>query len=351
MADIMKKRFGIAATAVVVSVLSASPAMAGRCGHSYAVDAPITLAKVARACNVSLSALREANTGVDPNYVAPGEHLAIPDEIATATDVPAGGANLEVDDGYGYSPIYKYAEYSEPSYQHSHDGVSQTSAAPVYVSSTATEPYFIRASALGVPSTMREDKNLSYQKLSASRIRNAGISTFPQTPVMMAPARQAPAISVMVSTRGDMLFGEPLSPLMECAVLRRTDEGKIAQVREFKPLPEGRETPVHCAEITNTSLSGPVMLNDKVPVSDFLRYEYEGATPSPVFTVLEGYVSAADAECITLRANDGMVWRIGVPLAPIEMLGKEATIWAELTDAKQCGGLTMNRAVYAERVR
>ncbi len=49
-----------------------------------------------------------------------------------------------------------------------------------------------------------------------------------------------------------------------------------------------------------------------------------------------------------LRADDGMVWRVGVPLAPLEMLGKEATIWAELTDAPHCGGLVMNRAVYAE---
>lgn len=94
-----------------------------------------------------------------------------------------------------------------------------------------------------------------------------------------------------------------------------------------------------------------MVLSNRVRVSDFLRSEYEGSPPSSYVTVLQGYVSKADAECVTLRGDDGMVWQISVPLAPMEMLGKEATIWAELTDSSQCGGLTMNRAVYAERVK
>ncbi len=330
-----RRRLTAAGAASVAALMMATPAMAGRCGHSYPVDAPTTLAKVARACNVSLSAMKEANTGVDPDYVRPGEHLAVPDEIAAA-DVPAGGADLGVDGGYS-SPIYRYAEYTEPA-------APKTAASeqPVYVASS-NDPYFIQASygAAYVP----EDPNLSYQKRSAARIRNAGR---PATPVMLSPMRSYAPETIEISAQTDLITGDPLSPLMECAVLRRQPDGKIKQVREFKPVPEGRETPAHCVDITHASMAAPARNKNRIATSDFLRAEYEGAEPDAFFTVLQGYVSDADAECVTLRADDGMVWRVGVPLAPLEMLGKEATIWAELTDAPHCGGLVMNRAVYAE---
>ncbi|WP_428409267.1 hypothetical protein [Hyphococcus sp.] len=336
----MSKQFGkklaAAGAASVAALLMATPAMAGRCGHSYPVDAPTTLAKVARACNVSLSAMKEANTGVDPEYVRPGEHLAVPDEIASATDVPAGGADLGVDGGYS-SPIYRYAEYSEPA-------APKKAAAdqPVYVASS-NDPYFIQASygAAYVP----EDPNLSYQQRSAARIRNAGR---PATPVMLSPMRSYAPSAVEISANTDLITGDPLSPLMECAVLRRQPNGKIKQVREFKPMPEGRETPSHCVEITHASMAAPAKGADRISSSDFLRSEYETYAPGASFTVLKGYVSYADADCVTLRSDDGMVWRVAVPLAPSEMLGKEATIWAEQTEAPLCGGLVMNRAVYAE---
>lgn len=348
MALITKHRIRLAAAALAAGLVSASPAMAGRCGHSFSVDEPTSLAKVARACNVSLSALREANTGVDPAYVRPGEHLAIPDEIASATDVPSGSANVAVDKSYYDSPIHRYVEYTEPA---RHSGSAKIEPVnPVWVDSQS--PYFVRASAtLGGPRTMREDKTLSYQQLSAARIRNAGLTMAPVRAVT-APGRGSQVNApVMVSTRADMFYGDPLSPLMECSVLRRQESGKIAQVREFKPLPEGREPPAHCAAVVPTATRSPLTLNHRLSASDFLRSEYEGAPPSAEFVVLQGFVSAADAECVTLRSGDGMVWRVGVALAPMEMLGKEATVWAEVTDAPQCGGLAMNRAVYAERLR
>ncbi len=345
------QRLGLVAVAVSTGLLAASPAMAGRCGHSYPVDAPTTLAKVARACNVSLSALREANTGVNPDYVSPGEHLAVPDEISSANDIPSGSANVEVAETYYDTPIYHYAEYTEPARAPAPapSYASPNGVAPTYISSS-TAPYFVRASALSTPVSMRDDKSLSYQQRSAARIRNAGVVSYPSTQVIYSPVRPTAPKSVMISTRGDMMVGDPLSPLMECAVLRRQENGKIKQVREFKPVPEGRDTPAHCTAVTKVSASSPMILNDRIAVSDFLRTEYEGAPVNTMFTVLQGYVSYADAECVTLRSDDGMVWRVGVPLAPMELLGKEATIWAEQTDAAQCGGLTMTRAVYAERV-
>lgn len=342
MAQQMMKRAAAVSAVGVAAVMMATPAMAGRCGHSYAVDAPTTLAKVARACNVSLSALREANTGVNPDYVRPGEHLAVPDEIASATDVPSGGANLGVDGG-GYSaPVYRYVEYTEPA--------APKKAQPeqlIYTSSSG-DPYFIQASytAPYVP----EDQTLSYQKRSAARIRNAGVQQ-PRTPVTLSPMRSYAPKAVTISSNTDLITGEPVSPLMECAVLRRQPSGKIEQVREFKPAPEGRETPAHCTEITEISMAAPLSPQSALAASDFLRSEYETGAPASVYTVLKGYVSHADAECVTLISDDGMRWRVGVPLAPMELLGKETTIWAEQTEAQQCGGLVMNRAVYAEQAQ
>ncbi len=65
------------------AALAAAPAaVAGPCGGVYAVDAPTTLLSVARACSVSVASLREANPGVAPGYVRPGEHLAVPISIS-----------------------------------------------------------------------------------------------------------------------------------------------------------------------------------------------------------------------------------------------------------------------------
>ena len=67
-------------TAISAVIMSSTPALANRCGNSLPVDAPTKLVDVARKCNVNLSELYEANPGVDPGDVRPGEHLAIPDE-------------------------------------------------------------------------------------------------------------------------------------------------------------------------------------------------------------------------------------------------------------------------------
>ena len=88
--------FKLAAMSFIsLAVLAASPASAaGSCGGFYAVDAPTTLNFVARACRVTLASLREANPGVNPGNVRPGEHLAVPTSIshhaaATALSVDA----------------------------------------------------------------------------------------------------------------------------------------------------------------------------------------------------------------------------------------------------------------------
>ncbi len=79
-----------------VAMVAASPASAaGSCGGFYAVDAPTTLTHVAKACRVSVASLREANPGVNPGNVRPGEHLAVPVGIAHANAPTALAVNAD----------------------------------------------------------------------------------------------------------------------------------------------------------------------------------------------------------------------------------------------------------------
>ncbi len=231
--------------------LASTPAMAGRCGHAYAVDAPVTLAKVARACNVSLSALKEANPSVNPDYVRPGEHLALPDEMATPADVPAGALDLAMDGGEAsMATIYRYAEYVEPARAGSTNNGDRISSNDA----DAPSPYFIRASAYASPEIFHDEANLSYQKRAASRIRHAGVRAAPILPPSMARPSTPESITVSTTSEGPrMLSGAPLSPLMECASARREADGKVRQVRIFKPLAEGRTPPANCALVEKTA--------------------------------------------------------------------------------------------------
>lgn len=77
-------------------ILAASPASAaGSCGGFYAVDAPTTLNRVAQACRVTVASLREANPGVNPGNVRPGEHLAVPVGIAHVNAPTALAVNAD----------------------------------------------------------------------------------------------------------------------------------------------------------------------------------------------------------------------------------------------------------------
>ena len=319
---------GFAAGAAIAALACTQAMAAGRCGASYPVDRPVSLAKVASACNVSLAALKEANPGVNPDYVTPGNHLAVPDEIDDGAYVASPGANLSPDGDY-YSdntPIYQYAEYTEPAPR---ADATASEAVDGY------SPYFIRASATA---PVYEDPNLSYQQRSAARIRHAGVTT----PAAYRAASGASYISF--PSRQPAYGQQPVSPLMECSVLRRQPDGKIKQIREFKPAPEGRETPAHCDRIETISLTrgAPEVV---------ARSSSAAPAPFVPMMVIDGYVSAADADCVTVDTADGERWHVAVDLSPMDLLGKHALIWAEETQSRRCGGLVMASAVYAERIR
>ncbi|WP_411820417.1 LysM peptidoglycan-binding domain-containing protein [Hyphococcus formosus] len=311
MAQFQFMRRGIAVVALMAGFAAAWPAMAGRCGHSYPVDAPTTLSKVARACNVSLAALKEANRGVDPNYVRPGEHLAVPDETDYPGEVPTIVTAVETPD-----PVYHYEPSPWP------DKSAKKTVA--HTPDAATGPFYLEAS-LGRSATP-QGSHLSYQQESAARIRNAGLT---MNPVNTSPRPTEISVSSFKKV--------PLSALMECAVLRRQPDGKIAQVREFKPLPEGRDAPMHCTQLTSGTATA-------IPAPTF----HANAAGSQA--VLRGYVSFVDSECVTMRTRDGMEWRIAADDRSRSLLGKEATIWADFTAAESCGGMVMDRAIFVERL-
>ncbi|MEZ5894523.1 MAG: hypothetical protein R3C58_15425 [Parvularculaceae bacterium] len=326
--------------AICVAALASSPAMAGRCGGFYPVDAPTTLTKVARACNVSLAALKEANPGVDPGYVAPGENLAVPDEgVGAAAEVPAVADGGDLDDAYADNPLSnRYVEYRDT-------GVRLASAtqSPAPASS---QPYFYRTSLTGggsLPHTEQRDRS-TFQKRSAERIRAAGLSMNP-TPAV-APL-YSPSTPEFISAAP----GEPLSPLMECVVLRRMENGKIGQVREFKPIPQGRETPAHCSAMS-VSMRAPVATAAPAIIAPVSLPPSPFAELPPIDepVMLSGYVSSYSDGCLTLISDDGQFSRIDARGMSDGLVGREATLWVEYTDAAACGGAALDHAVYAERV-
>ncbi len=320
-------RRAAAVAILVIGAGAATPALAGRCGHSYAVDAPTTLSKVARACNVSFRALVEANRGVDPAYVRPGEHLAVPGETEYAGDISV--------------PVIE--PVADPDVRHPYITSSPGASYRDYYDDRASDVRRVNVNAYDGPSTYfdtrnapvhaRHDGGLSYQKFSAARIRTAGL--------MMQPS-STPARSPLTPSLGIRSISAAPTPLMECSVLRRKPSGKIQQVTELTVAPVDQEIPAHCASFVSAKPMRSIVTRGVLIAAP-------AAEPTNL-TVFKGYVTDVDAECVTLRADDGMTWRMNAPLEASDMLGKEATVWAEFTRNPTCGGLVLDHAVYAERL-
>ncbi|MCK5745938.1 MAG: hypothetical protein KAH44_06965, partial [Oricola sp.] len=99
----------------------------------------------------------------------------------------------------------------------------------------------------------------------------------------------------------------------------------------------------HCAIVETAAHKGAAAAFTR---SGFAAQAYAGD-----LTVIEGFIDAADAECVTVTTRTHEQQRVAVDLAPMDFLGKHATIWAERTEAARCGGLVMASAVYAEPAR
>ncbi len=365
----MKNSLNIVTVSIVSTVLlSTAPAQAGRCGHSYPVDKPTTLTEVARQCNVSLSALYEANTGVDPSHVRPGEHLAIPDELddyAPIVHEETSGPVAEVSTGSSH-PYIVSRDYS-PTFSDDM-GMSAPSDRRELQRISAREndvvhsPVWLREENLGARRHTSGDR-LSYQQLSALRIANAGLQRTPIRSVSGSPVAQ--------------------TELIECPVLRNGHDGKIHKVRKIISTPEN--TFVEISTSSNgegfdcTLISGaePVALTPGVPAAryttptdraktpnntggyrlpDYNKIGFIPVSPAPVVRdepmMLSGIVFDVDRGCALLKTENGDLWRLSADQPANSLLGKQVNVWGTPTrNDAVCGSgvsVKVSHAVYAE---
>ncbi|NNE39419.1 MAG: LysM peptidoglycan-binding domain-containing protein [Marinicaulis sp.] len=386
-----------------------TPAAAGRCGASLSVDAPTTLAKVARQCNVNLSQLYEANPGVDPSNVRPGEHLSIPDEIDRYTigsgpstiygdaDLPdaANGDLVDDPDLFGLEPDYTATigdfgssiddDFGRNSIDRERDGAKLTRARIRVRDARLREPSNSRVWTRNErrPSVAEaRDRyaaagdRLSYQQMSAMRIQTAGqpdnFVRFASAPTIQAPSLQPRNVSATTK-------------LIECSNLKQANGSKIRAVSKIISTPdttfvEIKETPAgdsfDCRLIDANEVSANVNPDGTVPgvpaarftgpkvlgSSDYRLPDYSKIGPAsapslaptvsrPDMVSLSGDVIASANGCLILQTNDKKIWRLAAAPPSGELLGKRVTVWGAEASAQSCGAgpsMIVSHAVYAE---
>ncbi len=347
--------------------LAATPASAGRCGHSYPVDAPTTLAKVARQCNVNLSALYEANPGVDPRNVRPGQYLAVPDEIdrfATSfldapTEEAGDGQAVSTDAADGYNaPITDDAGLNGyDRVANGRDDYTRTAQRIRFrdrqISDLST-PLWLREESFGARQHSTADR-LSYQQLSALRIQNAGL---PVAPARFAGATASPEIQ-----------------LIECPILRKSDDGKIHKVRKLNSTPENTFVEINAApngegfDCRLVDVSGPVLLSpgaltahDNAPaaktgyrVPDYSKIGDLRLAPQSIRgqkMVMRGEVLENRDGCLLLKTDKGALRKLSTIQPAQDLVSKKVIVWGTAMSGGACGAGTsmlVSHAVYAER--
>jgi len=385
-----------------VAGLSAAPASANRCGNSFAVDQAITLSKVARQCNVRLSELIEANPGVNPSHVRPGQHLAVPDErrrdrvaARTAPEREVAAVRSANDDNR-VTNAHPYVVSSYEPRITDDDGLRRDY--PVQTALSDRNVYEVdeywRDNDIAVhrvrlrksrfddaPSWLRPEPvsgghysssdRLSFQQRSALRLANAGNSA----------SRFAQGSGPGVRQVGG---------LIECPVLRNSAGVKIHAVSQVIATPgatfvEIFERPNGAYDCTlfnaasyrgAASYQGPSAPGDNanVPAAKFTAHSaipaYRAAAPYPGFRppsappewlaqstdvnfALQGDVIAVDDGCLILRTSANDLWRLAAAPPSGDLLGKRVTVWGAPANAGTCSGgpaMVVSHAVYAEPV-
>lgn len=305
------KAAGIASLAAVAV---AGPAAAGQCGHSYSVDAPTTLSTVARACGVSVSALREANPGVDPSYVRSGQHVAVPPKrpqgaAAPVAVGPTPVATVDSNDNasgsphpYIVSPDYaptSYADTSEekllsPRGNSGRGNEARTKVrdariddgSPIWLSERSPEG-----------GHYGETSRLSFQKQAAMRIRNAG---YTKTNVNIPSPDGIPAAHFTTESAVVLTPDHPGYKLPDYSTIGKLSDHTKAEQISF---------------------------------------------------ALSGHVKAVEGGCLLLQSADNVTWRLAMPSPSEKLVGKTVTAWGVKGAGKSCGnGLSMlvSHAIYAE---
>ncbi len=354
---------GIGAVSAAFFVLAA-PASAGRCGNSYAVDAPTTLVTVARQCNVNLSALYEANPGVDPRNVRPGEYLALPDEITRSTiplvDAPVADAPTvqpaSTDrPAHGVSgTIISDAGISDAGLGGDFPGAAQRISYRNQWGSSSSRSAWRREEPLGARQHANSD-TLSYQRLSALRIESAGL---PTSPTRFAGANASPDIQ-----------------LIECQVLRKRDGGKIHKLRKIISTPENTFVEINAmsegegSDCRLISASAPVQLTPGVPAAHYTTPAADTGYRLPDYSKigdivvtprlvqqrkisLRGEIVDSTDGCLLLKTDNDVLRRLSTTQPADDLLGKEVTVWGTMSSNGACGAgasILISHAVYAER--
>jgi len=351
-----KSRIIAIACSAVGAALIASPAAASRCGGSLGIDEATTLAEVAQRCNVNLSALYEANPGVDPRNVTTGTYLAIPDEIEEYAPFNGGAAPVvaSVDDdqgadGYVSPDVSPFADQATNPHR----------MRDLYEASN--DPAWFRASTGGGARSYAADRR-SYQQRSAARIHNAGVPSLP------APLN--PALRNSVSAKA----GE--AELISCAVLHNDDNGKLRKVRkiistptdtyvEVVPTSNGKFdctlikavsssdvalTPGVPAAHYGTAPRTPAIKTSRYRLPDFNAINPKAAKAPQKISVSGAVIGEADG-CLVLDAGAGGKWALASAPGADSLVGKHVTAWGVASHSGACGAaptMIVSHAVYAE---
>ena len=301
---------GLGALAMASDVAASS--WASPCGGAYAVDAPTTLSRVARACNVSLGALREANPGVDPGDVRPGQHLSVPPvrPSGAASPIAAGPAPQGGGSSSDGAPESSHPYIVSPEYGAGNGAKVSSALGPQWRDNDATirvrdaqvaedAPLWLSARAPQQGGHYGGTSRLSFQKQSAIRIRNAGFSQ----------------ISAAVPSSD----GVPAA--------RFTD--KSATVKAPEHHGEGYRLPDY-------SRIGKLPSN---------------ASAQKISFALSGHVEAVEGGCLLLQSSDNVTWRLAMPSSADNLVGKIVTAWGVRGAGASCGdgpSMLVSHAVYAE---
>lgn len=359
-----------ALTGAAIAAMMISPAAAaGRCGGALAIDAATTMAEVARRCNVNLSALFEANPGVDPSNVTSGTYLALPDEINQLTNngLSTGRSTSE---GPVAVTSTEYAgefrddrgldDWRTDDSARPYDAQFSAKARVNNLRRTASDPVW-RREATGGGQRSSSSNRLSFQQRSAARIHSAGVPAITGSDV-------DPGLRNTIST----------SPreLIACSVLRQHDDGKLRKVRKIISTPTNtfvEVEPISGGNFDCTLTSATAPLTPGIPAAHFGLPEGAVASPSlrrdrdyrlpdygkinPAREALEtkislsGNVVEEENGCLIMETDTGVNWALAAAPGAASLIGKHVTAWGISSRSGVCGAsptVLVSHAVYAE---
>lgn len=358
-----QKITGCAGVAIAVSMIASPSLAANRCGGSLAIDAPTSLAEIAQRCNVNLSALYEANPGVDPRNVASGTYLAIPDEVAdyVASGVRTTPTQVATINTADNNAVHGQSGDITEEATRDYDARVSSRLRIRDVQLASSDPVWMRASTGGGARSYAADR-ASYQQRSAARIHNAGV------PTIVAPSNPLLRNSISATASG--------ADVISCAVLRNGKDGKRRKVRQIISTPTNtfvEVEPVGAGQFDCTLVSAAAAADmpptPGVPAAHYgMAPRTQSLSPSkyrlpdfntinpkassrPNKIAISGEVIGEAQGCLLLDAGAGGQWALASAPGADSLVGKHVTAWGVASQSGACGAaptMIVSHAVYAE---